>query len=173
MQYGKFSLSLLAFLLIFTACGKKDKTPRPEDFIRPAAMNYTQKDSSDIHYLVDNYIKMITANDIQGAAKMLYTVKNDSVHPLTDVEARKFIDTFTTLHIYAVKKENLILRDRKNNEFNILLQIVKSGDVNTGKGTTTQALNPVLINGKWYLTLRDKYAEGVKDVYKDANVSEK
>ena len=34
-------------------------------------------------------------------------------------------------------------------------------------GVTTLTLNPVVKDGKWYLTIRDKHAEGVKDVYKD------
>jgi hypothetical protein len=31
---------------------------------------------------------------------------------------------------------------------------------------TTLTMNPVIKNGKWYLTIRDNRAEGVEDVYK-------
>jgi hypothetical protein len=34
-----------------------------------------------------------------------------------------------------------------------------------GIGVTTISLNPVTKKGKWYLTLLDKNAEGVEDVY--------
>ena len=35
------------------------------------------------------------------------------------------------------------------------------------QGVMSFSLNPVVKDGKWYLTLYDKDAEGVEDIYKE------
>lgn len=71
--------------------------------------------------------------------------------------------------IYAAKTNSFVLRSDKNNQVDVLIQITKDGDIDKGIGISKMSLNPVVKNGKWYLTLLDKNAEGVIDVY-DKNV---
>ena len=63
--------------------------------------------------------------------------------------------------------KSFILHSDKNNEVAFYVQMVPNGDLEKEIGVTTLTLNPVVKDGKWYLTIRDKHAEGVKDVYKD------
>ena len=72
--------------------------------------------------------------------------------------------------IYAAKTNSFVLRSDKNNQVDVLIQIVKNGNLEKGIGVSKMSLNPVVKNGKWYLTLLDENAEGVQNVY-DKNVN--
>jgi len=61
--------------------------------------------------------------------------------------------------------KSLVLRSDKNNEVKLTVQIVSSGDLDKEIGVTHLSLNPVVKDGKWYLTLLDKNAEGVEEIY--------
>ena len=67
--------------------------------------------------------------------------------------------------IYDCKVTTLILRSELNNEARVVVKVREDGDIEKQIGTTTISLNPVQIEGKWYLTLLDKNAQGVQDVY--------
>ena len=62
--------------------------------------------------------------------------------------------------------KSFILHSDKNNEVAFSVLMVPNGDLEKGIGVTTLTMNPVIKNGKWYLTIRDNRAEGVEDVYK-------
>ena len=47
----------------------------------------------------------------------------------------------------------------------LTLQIQENGNISENIGTISMSLNPVYKDGEWYLTLYDKYAEGVEDIY--------
>ena len=67
---------------------------------------------------------------------------------------------------YGCKLKSFILNSDKNNDVAFYVQMVPNGNLEQGIGVTSLSLNPVVKDGKWYLTIRDKHAEGVEDVYK-------
>ena len=159
---------LFVFVIIITvlvSCGKK-KDNRPIDILRPASMYYTKQDTIDINNLVNEYLAHITNKEFEAAADMLYKFQSDSVAPLNDEARAKFLSLYKKLPIYAAKTKSFILNSDRNNQVCYLIQIAKGGDIEKEQGVMKLSLNPVVVDGKWYLTLLDSDAEGVEDVYK-------
>ncbi len=168
MRNIKYVLFILVALVMFTGCGKKKRQPQTaEEILRPASMDYTKQDTADINYLVKTYVDYFGKGDLDGCANMLYKFHNGGVVPYTEEQKDSFKHAFSVFHIYGSQVQRMILRSDRNNQVDIAIQILKDGNIAENKGVTTLSLNPVVVKGKWYLTLLDKDAEGVEDVYKN------
>ena len=169
MNFTKSLIIVSCLVVSLTGCKKKTQDAGVYQYLRPATMTYTKQDSSNINYMVQRYTQLVEKKDFEKAANMLYKVRHDSVVPLSPVERKGFIKAYSQMPIYAAKTNSFVLRSDKNNQVDVLIQITKDGDIDKGIGISKMSLNPVVKNGKWYLTLLDKNAEGVIDVY-DKNV---
>lgn len=167
-MYNKINVIIAILMLCLVAsCGnKKTNVKRQSEFIRPASMNYTHEDTARIMQLVDDYIAGFAQKDYDRTADMLYKVKNDSVFPLSDKEKAGYKKAMSMMPNYGCKLKSFILNSDKNNDVAFYVQMVPNGNLEQGIGVTSLSLNPVIKDGKWYLTIRDKHAEGVEDVYK-------
>lgn len=161
MKVNKF-IAVAAILTLFVACKSEKKPLKATDYIRPASMVYTAKDSADINSLVDSYVTSFNSKDYKSAADLLYRFENDSLKPLPEEEKQKFVKVMEFMSINECKLNSIVLRSDKNNEVQLTLHITKPGN---NSAETRVYLNPVTKDGKWYLTLRDTNAPGVKDVY--------
>lgn len=128
-------------------------------------MNYSSADTTAINDLVNKYVVAFNAKDFNACADMLFTIKNDSVNPLTASQREGFLKAYQQLPNYGCKVKSFVLRSDKNNEVKLSVMLISKGNFDTGEGCTHLSLNPIVKNGKWYLTLLDKHAEGVEDVY--------
>lgn len=166
MKLKIFTICMLCMTLTFVGCksGKK-KDPLRSEYLRPASMDYSGKDSSEIKTLVDNYVENFKNKNFRVTASMLYTLRNDSILPLSEETKQKYIAAYSRMPIYDCAVKGIILRSDKNNEVQVSVQIMPNGNIDEEKGVTTFCLNPVLKDGKWYLTLLDEYADGVESVY--------
>lgn len=166
----RYFLSFLLVALLFTSCGNKQrKLETPDDLLMPPSVTYNKQDTADIQYLVKRYVDSFGKGDLETCANMLYTYSNDSIKPYTDEQRSKFRNAFSHFNIYGSMVKDMILRSDVNNQVDIRIQIIKNGNMSKDQGVTTLSLNPVRVGGKWYLTLLDKDAEGVKDVYQTEN----
>ena len=129
------------------------------------AGNRADTTGHDRHNAEGGGIRIAIWREQTHAAEQLYFVRNDSIFPLDNEKKEGFIKGLSIFHIYDTKVEGLIIRDAMNNEVCVTLQIMKDGDIKQNKGVTKFYLNPVKINGTWYMTLRDKKAEGVMKPY--------
>lgn len=170
MNFTRSFIIVSCIVLSLTGCKKKTKDAGVYEYLRPATMTYTKQDSSNINYMVQRYTQLVEKKDFEKAANMLYKVRNDSVLPLSPKERQGFIQAYSQMPIYAAKTNSFVLRSDKNNQVDVLIQIVKNGNLKKGIGVSKMSLNPVVKNGKWYLTLLDENAEGVQNVY-DKNVN--
>lgn len=163
--------SILSFAFavsfFFVSCNsEKKKYSGKSEYLRPATIEYSAQDSAEIRQLVSNYVEAFSNKDYKATSEMLYKVRNDSIIPLDSREKAAYVEAYNHMSIYGCKLKSLVLRSDRNNEVKLTVQIVSSGDLDNEVGVTHLSLNPVLKDGKWYLTLLDKNAEGVEDVYK-------
>lgn len=170
MKKNILVLPLEAMLVLVMAACSGDKNqhkiaPNNTDYLRPASIQYTAQDTAAIQNLVDKYLEYFDKKDFAAASELLYTLRNDSIFPLTSSERDGFVKAMSTFDFYASKQKSFILRSEKNNEVKILMQIIESGDIDKEEGVTTFSLNPVLVEGQWYLTLLNENAEGVENIY--------
>ena len=168
-MYNKINIviAILALCLVVSCKNKKAVDPNPQsEFIKPASMNYSHEDTMHINQLMEDYVAGFAAKDYDRTANMLYKVVNDSVFPLSDKEKANYKKAMSQIPNYGCKMKSFILHSDKNNEVAFSVLMVPNGDLEKGIGVTTLTMNPVIKNGKWYLTIRDNRAEGVEDVYK-------
>lgn len=161
-----FSVLALAVFLLAGCHESKRKAPSEELILRPASMDYTHQDSVQIRQLVDTYISCLTSHDIESVCDMLYFVRNDSLLPLTDHRRKGLSQMLAQLPIYDCEMKSMILRSDKNNAVQLSLRITEEEDEQKGAGFMNMSINPVYKEGNWYLTILDKDAEGVYEIYK-------
>lgn len=173
MKFKYFRIAAFAcIMLTIFSCGKKKKeTPAlGSEYLRPATMQYSKQDTTQINDIVNRYVELVGSRNFEDAANMLYIVRNDSIIPFDEKKKKGFCEAYSHFPIYAVKVTSMVLRSDKNNQVDVTMQITEDGDIAANKGVTTMSINPVVKDGKWYLTLLSKNAEGVQDVYdKDNN----
>lgn len=157
-----YILILIISACVFASCKNKQ---RKEILLRPASMVFTDKDTTTISKQGDEYLQLFRNRNFAGCADLLYEVRNDSIFPLSDAKKAEYVDAMSNLPIYDAKMTAITLRDRKNNALRLTVQIIESGDLSKEIGVTHFFLNPVLKDGKWYLTLLDENAEGVEKIY--------
>lgn len=160
-------LALSAIAVLMFACSDKKAATQDNhsEYFRPAAMTYSKQDTLEITRLVNMYMSCLNNGDLQGCAELLYKVRNDSVLEYDETERADFVENFGQIPVYDCRIKSFLLRDDRNNEVKLLIQMLADGDLLQEVGVTSLSLNPVLQDGLWYLTLLDKNAEGVEDIY--------
>jgi len=161
MNYKKITLLAVIGCFLLIGCKSEQKPKTAKDYLRPASMVYTAEDTVQIRQLVADYIAAFKNKDFDITADMLYKVKNDSIFPLSDAEKNQYKKAMRLFPIYDVTEKSFVLRSDKNNEVRLMVQIIPSGSLEKEIGVTTISLNPVVKEGKWYLTMLDESAEGV------------
>ncbi len=161
-------ISILAVTML-SSCSEKKKPQLHNEYLRPASIEYTKEDTSKINELVDSYLNYYKNNDLEAASRLLYKLNNDTIRPLSEKERKGYVKALSQFKVYDAQATGFVLRSDKNNEMTITLQIIPSpqGSIEKGTGVMQFALNPVLKDGQWYLTLKDKNAEGVENYYEE------
>ena len=159
----KIQIGFALFLTVLLgACNSKDKPSNQEDDANlMPVFEFSSEDSLRVSELSDQYVACLNANDLETAADMLYTVRNDSVFPLTDEQKSSFMGAMSQLPKFGFQKKELILKTDLDNKVRIAVLMSESGSLEEEKATINLFVNPVKIDNQWYLTAYDRYAEGV------------
>ena len=169
MKLNTILFSLCSAALLLSCGGSGDKkganTHKATDYLRPASMMYSSNDTAEIRSLVQQYIENFKQRDFTACADMLFKVQDEEVIPLSADEKKKYVKGMSAFPVYDMRESSFVLQSDKNNEVELTIQIVKNGDLFKKIGTMCQSLNPVYKENRWFLTLLDKNAEGVKDLY--------
>lgn len=166
---NKFISLAFVCLLLLVSCGqKKDKNEgySRSKYLRPVTLDLTEHDTLQITELVKEYMASYSKNDFETASRMLYYVHNDSVSLLPEKKRKEFVRAMQNFTVYDCKVSSFIIRDEKDNEVQLAVQIMKDGNLDKGEGITHFSLNPVLKDNTWYLTVLDENAEGVANAYR-------
>ncbi len=150
-------------MLCFGACRQSGKKESP--YLRPASIDYSGQDTTEILNLTNKFVTFLTQHDFYGAVDMLYQYKDNKAQPFVGSQRDSVVNGISSIPIYDCKLNRIILRDNVNNEIALLVKLVPGGDIEDGIGVSKFFLNPVLVDGKWYLTLLDTNAEGYHKSY--------
>lgn len=155
----RFILFVLVLGFTFLSCrNNQDKN----SYIPPAAMEYSGQDTSEVMALVNKYIECLNTQDYDGMVDMLYLFKDNRIHAYEGTQRDSVKHGLQQIPVYAAKLHSFKLRSNVNNEVGILIQLLEDGDLDNEVGVSKLYLNPVIIDGKWYLTLLDLNADGVR-----------
>lgn len=156
----KFILIISVAVALFTvSC--KDKQPTNNDPNQPFVVIYEQEDSLAISNLTNEYVTRFNSGDFNQAADMLYFVRNDSVFPLTQDQREGYIQAMNHIGRFGCQLKDMELNTFKDNKVRIAVLLNENGSLDEERGTVNFFLNPVKVENQWYLTLYDRYAEGV------------
>ena len=147
---------------MLAACSDSKKKSGEQPFVRPATMVFTENDTTEINQMVSTFVEYVNNGKISDASAMLYTVKYDRAEELTLEKRQQFESFFTTIPYKKCEVKSFHLGGAKDNKVQLALLMTPDADIQTGKGTIRLVLNPVNIDGNWYLTLRDEDAEGIE-----------
>lgn len=153
-------LGFLLVILLLASCRNGKTTGEVNENGLPI-YEFNDKDSVAVRALADDYVNRFKAQNYEAAADMLYTVRNDSVFPLTGDQRNGYLQAMKMMPFRDCAIKEQILRSDKDNEIRIAMLLSEDGSLDEEKGTVNFFLNPVYIDGQWYLTLLDRYAEGV------------
>lgn len=148
-------------LLMLVGCDNKKQQPETADESQMPVFEFSSSDSLIISQLADEYLAAFSVGDFNSASNMLYTVRGDSVFPLTDEERASYIDAMSHLPQHGCQKKEVILNTDRDNRVRIALLMNPEGSLEEEIGTINYYLNPIKVEGQWYLTAFDPYAEGV------------
>ncbi len=129
-------------------------------------LDFSAQDSSNVKTLAAEYVAAFEGKDYTAAANLLYKYENDSVRPLTNQERDEFVSTMNQLPNFGCKLHGITMLTENNNRLQYLLQVTPDGNIDEEKGVMKFYLNPVLVDGNWYLTLLDMNQEGTRDIFK-------
>ena len=159
MNYKYFCLLLSTFLLL-CSCTENKKVENVTENGLPV-FEFNSQDSLEVRQLVDQYVSFFSQNDYDSMADMLYVVHMDSVIPLSGNDREGFMKAISILPNFGCEVKDIELVSDHDNRVRIALKVTEDGDLAKEKGTINFFLNPVLSDGKWYLSLLDENAVGV------------
>lgn len=152
----KYLFLVLLSLLMVASCKNKKQGELKDSYIRPASMDFTKQDTTDIMGQLNNYVASVKAKDYNAAVQNLYIYEGgDSIRPLDGVQKEHALETYKHLNVYDCAVNALMLKGETENMAKVALQIVKSGDLQKGIGVTYVTFRPVKVNNKWYITFMD------------------
>ena len=144
--------------IVMVSCRQKESNVT---YVPPASMDYSGADTTEIMTLVNKYVTCLNEHDYDGMVDMIYYLKDNRVYPYEGTKRDSVKRGLQQIPIYAAKFHSIRLRSNVNNEVGILVQLLENGDLDNQIGVSKLFLNPIVIKGKWYLTLLDLNAEGV------------
>lgn len=166
----RFKYLIFSLLVLFVAFGCRNKIkPEPtgqrSEFIRPASVNFTQQDTSEILALVNHYVDCMKHKDYNNAfADLYYLSGQDSVRPLTKDDCKKAADVYSHLPIHDCSMVSFSLKGKSENVIKVGLQITSQGSIADGVGVMYIGLRPVKVGNKWYLTFLDNDNLRIKEL---------
>ena len=153
-----FSIVCLAMIMAMASCKKKQET-KPEGPQPTAFENaMTEKDTTEVKELIDQFFRFAIAKNYEGATGMLY--RNDlerrgRVWPLIDEEKERVKKTLKVFPPIDYSIEYIKFNRYKQNE--VLCNVIMSKtDDGRPLATTKMFFKPVNNMGIWYLCLMDR-----------------
>jgi len=142
-------------LLMLASCGKKEKSFKEleETYLPKPEMTLTASDTANVKALTEHYMKLIEDREIEDAIGMLYYLDKDSVKPLRPDQAKN--QRFILNHVKGVEYtlDYLKFRTEKDCEARFTIKLFEPKPGNTKPNKVSMTLNPVRMEGKWYLTV--------------------
>ena len=156
-----FILSFSVSLFLSVSCSDKKSQEAADN--NPIVFEFTNEDSISISNLVDEYVASFNSGNLETCADFLFKVRNDSVFPLTMDERQDFVASMQRISSFGCERRDLALKTDRDNKAFIAIFLAEADSLNpqAERPSAKFILNPVKVEGKWYLTVYDPRAEGV------------
>lgn len=128
----------------------------------------SQVDSSLVAALAGQFMENMKAGSIEAALDLLYVLNDDVLYKPSDEYLTQLRSRFTHFPVVSYKLERISFSTKGNNDLSFVYAFAEAAE---GEQAPTMKLmfNPVMIDGNWYLTLKDGN-QSSKDLPKDKQV---
>lgn len=149
-----FIFALTVSLFLFSCSGEKQQKTVHEEFVG----SLTAADTTEIKNLCDAFFTQMKEGNKDGAFELLYMLgENNQVEPVSVEYKAKISTQFTIFPVRDFRSKEIRIG---NAEDNIASYTIVFGQDAEGKESTISfGFNPVKVNGKWYLTVRNASAQ--------------
>ena len=158
-----YLLSYSVSLLLAMSCSDKKSQGSEETVTDQVVFEFTNQDSISISNLVDEYVVAFNSGNLEKCADFLFMVRNDSIFPLTIDQRHDFIASMQPISAFGCERRDMALKTDRDNKVSLALFLAEADTLNpqADRPAARFILNPVKVEGQWYLTVYDPRAEGV------------
>lgn len=111
----------------------------------------SQSDTTDMLHASEEFIIKVTAGQIDEAVDMLYVLYDNQLYGKSDSYTAELKNRFAMFEGVSYELDYYAFSTQGNNDACYRLRFGEGPDAASMRIT----LNPVLVDGKWYLTLKD------------------
>lgn len=137
------SFFLVTSLICIYGCSNKQS-------LQPNAL-YNNLDTLEVSNMIDQYFNYLSNYDYDKALDMLSEIKNDTIRPLLPKTREIYLSNYQTFPVLEYRKTSVEWTDLDPIVFTYDIVFSKSEDGNPY--STKSVLQPIRVNGEWYLML--------------------
>lgn len=156
-RFTLFLLPALCFALCLVAC--KGKKGREHSYLRPATMQFSPSDTTAIRSQVQQFVDYLNKGDLSNASAMLYVRYYDEVREMELEKRQEFEQFLASIPFRHVSTTGFRLMGKNDNYVSMRLELAEAPEAGEQAPGFTLVLDPILFDGKWYLTLKDEVSE--------------
>ena len=149
---------LLAAVAVLASCGPKYSGSHGEKTQKDAEAEFvsslTQEDKDAMLALSDSFMDKLQAGQVDEALDMIYVLYNDVLYKKSDTYTAQLIQRFRMFPVLSYKMLYHSFSTEGNNDVSYSY-VFDSSTGSEGGETMKLMLNPVFIDGQWYLTFKD------------------
>lgn len=143
-----------AFVLSFTSCKEKSRVQREQEFIS----ELTKEDTTQMLKLSDGCMDLLKQNKIDEALSMLYEYDEESkaLNPLSDETRKRLQKQFKFFPVLEYTRNYYSFMLEGVNDVKYVIKFAEEEHPEeNGEAKTAFMLNPVRVDGTWYLTVKN------------------
>lgn len=124
----------------------------------------TQYDTISVLSLSSNFMEKVRTGRLEDALDSLFMIRNNQLEPLDELKYKSLLNRFTRFPVISYKYENLAFMTQGINDVKYTFQF--SQDTLSSPKMMVLMFNPVKIEKKWYLSIKDEWQESTDLKYK-------
>lgn len=148
----KYFVVLVSILLLASCHSSTPKMQYQAEKEFTSSLKQKQKDA--LLELGDNFMTLLKNGGIEPAVNQIFVIYNDQLYKKSESYTAELVQRFTRLKVYDFSLDSCEFSTQANNDLCYRVEITPK-DENGDAVAIRLTLNPVLIDGQWYLTLKD------------------
>ena len=153
----KKSFFLLAFIILFS-CGPKYSGSNGEKTQKDAEAEFvgslTKADQDAVLALADEFMGKLQAGEVEDALDMIHVLYNDVLYKKSASYTANLVQRFRVFPVISYERVYYSFSTEGNNDISYSY-VFAPASANHSAQTMKLMLNPVYIDGQWYLTFKD------------------
>ena len=165
---------LLAALAVLVSCGPKYSGSHGEKTQKDAEAEFvsslTQAEKDAVLALADDFMGKLRAGRVDEALDMIYVLYNDVLYRKSDAYNAQLVQRFKMFPVRSYERVYYAFSTEGNNDISYSY-VFASSPGSVGGETMRLMLNPVYVDGQWYLTFKET-GQSSRDLPKEKQIHE-